>query len=113
MIEQDRGDRGRFARKADVDRVVRSIRLIDHTWEVLGQRADGEDMSRADYLEALVADEVEWSSDDSGSDHDFEPDEVAEILMDALKLRANAGGKIKLAIKEALTMMGFDPDETD
>lgn len=111
MSEQDRGDRGRFAAKGDVSRAVRSIRLTDTTWEALGEKADDHDMSRADYLEALAAGEVEWDSEGSESNHDFDPDEVAEILQDALVLKANAGGKIKARIKDALILMGFDPDE--
>ena len=111
MAEQDRGDRGRFAAKGDVVRVVRSIRLTDTTWKALGEKADDQDMSKADYLEALFSGEIDWDSEGSQLVHDFDPDEIAEILMDALTLKANAGGKIKARIKDALVLMGFDPNE--
>lgn len=113
-MEQDRGDGGKFAAKGDDIRAVRSVRLTDNTWRTLGERADDQDMTRADYLEALVAGEVEWESEGVESDQqdlDFDPDEIAEILKEALTLKANAGGKIKLRIKEALQLMGYDPDE--
>lgn len=111
MVEQDRGDRGRFAAKGDAIRAVRSIRLTDQTWKALGDKADDQDMTRADYLEALASGDVEWESQAKDEELDFDPDEVAEILKEALQLKSNAGGKIKLRIKEALQLMGFDPDE--
>lgn len=115
MTEQDRGDRGRFAAKGDAYRLVRSIRLTDDTWKALGEKADDQDMTRADYLEALASGEIEWESDrdqkDQDSELDFDPEDVAELLREALTLKANAGGKIKIRIKEALQLMGYDPDE--
>lgn len=112
MMEQERQKGGKFAAKGNSIRVFRGIRLTDSTWEVLGEKADSEDMSRADYLEALASGEVEWNSDEPDQqDFDFDPDEVVEILREALALKANAGGKIKTKIREALEMMGFDPNE--
>ena len=111
MVDQDRGDRGRFAAKGDAVRAVRSIRLTDDAWKSLGQKADDQDMTRADYLEALTSGEVDWESEAKDEELDFDPDEVAEILREALTLKSNAGGKIKLRIKEALQLIGFDPDE--
>jgi hypothetical protein len=110
MAEQDKDDRGRFARKSDTDRTVRSIRATDKTWNILGDKAEEHDMTRADYLEALVNDEVQWEDEES-TDLDFDLDEVAEILKEALTFRANAGGKIKAKIKEALVIMDIDLDE--
>lgn len=111
IMEQDRGDRGKFAAKGDSIRVVRSIRLTDQAWEVLGDKADEQDMSRADYLEALVSGDVKWDGEDFEPELDFDLKEVTEILMDALPLKSNAGGKIKIAIKEALRLMGVELDE--
>lgn len=113
MTEQDRGDRGRFTAKGESIRVVRSIRLTDQTWKVLGDRADDQDMTRADYLEALTSGDLEWESEAKNEELDFDLDEVAEILKQALKLKSNAGGKIKLRIKEALQLMGVDLDEDE
>lgn len=113
MTEQDRNEHGKFLTKGAAVRAVRSIRLTDATWETLGDKADEQDMSRADYLEALAAGDVEWGAGegDRTSEMEFEPEEVAEVLREALTLKANAGGKIKAKIREALEMMGFDPEE--
>lgn len=115
-MEQDRQDGGKFAAKGESIRAVRSIRLTDVTWQVLGDKADDQDMSKADYLEALAAGEVGWESEETEPDQpsfDFDPDEIAEVLKEALTFKANAGGKIKTKIKEALELMGFDPSEED
>jgi hypothetical protein len=117
MAEQDKDSMGRFAAKGDSVRSVRTIRLTDETWAALGEKADNEDMSKADYLEALLAGSIDWDSDDSEPDQqrelDFEPEEVAELLKEALTFKANAGGRIKTKIKEALEMMGFNSSEED
>lgn len=114
-MEQDKDERGRFAAKGKVIRSVRSIRLTDQCWEILGEKAEDNDMSKADYLEALATGEIEWESEEVDAPdrlgHDFDPEEVAEILKEALTFKANAGGKIKTKIREALLVMGFDPDE--
>jgi hypothetical protein len=113
-MEQDKDERGRFVVKGEVARLVRSIRLTDQCWKILGEKAEDNDMSKADYLEALVRGEINWDDEEnqhSEPDLNFDPDEVAELLKEALTLKANAGGKIKLKIKEALELMGFDPDE--
>jgi len=114
MLEQERNEDGKFAAKGSAIREVRSIRLTTATWESLGEKADEHDLTKADYLEALFSGEIEWESDNDRpeeTDLDFDPDEVAEILKEALTLKANAGGKIKTKIKEALQLMSFDPSE--
>lgn len=113
MPEQDRGDRGRFTTKGNAARAVRSVRLTDNAWKVLGEKADDQDMTRADYLEALTSGDLEWESEARDEELDFDLDEVAEILKEALTLKSNAGGKIKLRIKEALQLMGVDLDENE
>lgn len=110
MIEQER-DNGKFAAKGSEPRAVRSIRLTDSAWNALEDKASEQDMSKADYLEALVSGEVDWESDNSEDDKtefDFDIDEVVEILTEALTLKPNAGGKIKTEIKRALELMGFE-----
>lgn len=112
MIEQERSDGGKFAAKGDAIRAVRSIRLTDATWSALGDKADDQDMTRADYLEGLFAGEVNWESEEcEQTELDFDPEDVVQILREALTLKANAGGKIKLRIKEALQLMGYESDQ--
>lgn len=115
-MEQDKDAKGRFAAKGEAVRSVRSIRLTDQCWEVLGEKAEDNNMSKADYLEALTRGEVSW--DDEGNQDpepelDFDSEEVAELLREALTLKANAGGKIKVKVREVLQLMGFDPSETE
>ena len=113
MIEQER-DNGKFAAKGNENRSVRSIRLTDSTWNALEDKASEQDMSKADYLEALVDGEVEWETEKSDQDKtelDFDIEEVVEILTEALTLKPNAGGKIKTEIKRALEVMGFEVEE--
>ena len=116
-MEQDRGDKGKFAAKGDQIRQVRTIRLTDKTWGLLGEKADDQDMSRADYLEALFAGDVELEVEESeqskATELDFDIDEITAILLEALKLKANAGGKIKAKIKECLELMGIELEDTE
>ena len=52
MLKRD--IQGKFALKDDDYRQVRSLRLTDKTWKVLGRKAEGFGMTRADYLEEMV-----------------------------------------------------------
>ena len=52
MLKRD--IQGKFALKNDDYRQVRSVRLTDETWKVLGIAAECLGMSRADYLERLI-----------------------------------------------------------
>ena len=54
MAEQGRTSGGKFAPKSEEHRRVRSIRLTDSTWEVLGAIATQRGITRADLLEGLV-----------------------------------------------------------
>jgi len=47
---------GKFARKSEVPRKVRSVNLTDHAWQWLAAVAQKAEMSRNDYLEALAED---------------------------------------------------------
>lgn len=110
MIDQER-DNGKFAAKGNENRTVRSIRLTDSTWNALEDKASEQDMSKADYIEALVNGEVEWESEEADEDKtefDFDIEEVVEILTEALTLKPQAGGAIKKEIKKALELMGFE-----
>ena len=89
---QGRNDKGQFQSKSNGFRRVRSIRVTDDVWDKLGEMAGQRGITRADLLEQLV--EVDLSS-------------AVEILEDALKLRANAGGAIKCEIRKALSDLGM------
>jgi predicted DNA-binding ribbon-helix-helix protein len=58
MAEQGRTPGGKFAPKSVEHRRVRSIRLTDSTWEVLGVIAVERGITRADLLEQLVEERV-------------------------------------------------------
>ena len=51
MIKQGRTKQGKFLPKSDDYRQVRSIRLTDNSWEVLGKLAECRGITRADLLE--------------------------------------------------------------
>lgn len=114
MIDQDRNALGWFARKGSSERKIRSIRLTDETWNFLGEKADDNDMTKADFLEAIAAGEIKWNEDDeTKSDVDFDIDEVAEILRAALSFKGNATKKIKLEIRKVLELMDIEIDDSD
>ena len=58
MPEQGRTEGGKFAPKSDEPRHIRSIRLTDKTWDVLGVMAAQRGITRADLLEELVEEGV-------------------------------------------------------
>jgi hypothetical protein len=114
MIERERNNDGKFTTKGSEVRTVRSIRLTDSTWNALEDKASECDMSKADYFEALVSGEIEWESEDSDkaeTELEFDIDEVVEILIEAIDLKANAGGKIKREIERALKLMGYEVEK--
>lgn len=49
---------GKFALKNDDYRLVRSLRLTDETWKVLGIAAECLGLTRADYLEHIVRNNI-------------------------------------------------------
>jgi predicted DNA-binding ribbon-helix-helix protein len=58
MVDQERTESGKFAPKSDEPRHVRSIRVTDSAWEVLGAVAAQRGITRADLLEELVKEGV-------------------------------------------------------
>ncbi len=68
-MEQDR-ENGKFALKGSEPRILRSIRLTDNCWQVLGDLADDRGCSRSDFLEELAENNFEEviSEDDSTRD---------------------------------------------
>ena len=92
---QGRDQKGRFDIKTKNGRKVRSMRVGDEAWENLGKMASEQGMTRADLIEKFAM--------SSGVIHG----ETAniEILQEALKLKANAGGAIKKKIREFLKLL--------
>ena len=116
MPDQERNDGGKFAAKGDAVREVRSIRLTDNTWHLLGDKADELDITKADYLEGLFSGQIEWESDSVESDKtdlDFDPEEVAEILKNVLVSKERGNKHLKAAIMEVLELMGQDLEEEE
>lgn len=88
---QGRTSDGRFAAKSDEHRQVRSIRLTDTTWEILGDLAG--DLTRADLLEELGGLMKPGSPFLSGR--------IERSLWNAVDERAKAEGKTRTAIMVA------------
>lgn len=55
MNQQGRDEAGHFAAKSDEIRNVRSLRLTDTTWEILGKLANERCITRADLLEDWIS----------------------------------------------------------
>jgi hypothetical protein len=99
-MDQSRDKKGHFANKGEEKREVRSIRLTDSTWEKLGELATKRGITRADLIEEMM--------DTSNQPPDsINKQEIIEILEDALKLKANAGGAIKGKIKKVLNIFSL------
>jgi hypothetical protein len=113
MANNERDDSGRFAVKAEEKREVRSFRATTDTWKAIQDKASEQDMNVADYFEALVNGDAGWESEDNEveKEFDFDADEVAEILKEALKLKSRQGVLKNEKIKEALELMGFAEGE--
>ena len=92
---QNRDNKGQFTNKSDTQRKVRSIRTTDQTWEIFGDIAQQQGITRADLLEQMMI----YNRVIPGKD------KVVNILKDALKLKANAGGAIKNKIREVLDLI--------
>lgn len=58
MVERNRFDNGTFAPKSSQVREVRSLRLTDETWRVLGETAELKGITRADLIEELAVNGV-------------------------------------------------------
>ena len=94
-ILQEKDWHGRFVLKSDDYRHVRSMRVTDEIWEKFGEMALERGITRADLLEEIV------KMDNFPANNN----RVINILQEALKLKANAGGAIKKKIKEALLIL--------
>ena len=92
---QDKDWRGRFISKSDDYRKVRSMRVTDEIWDKFGGIALQQGITRADLLEEIVK-----------SNHAvINNNQVINLLQEALKLKANAGGAIKKKIREVLLIL--------
>jgi hypothetical protein len=100
MADQGRTEGGKFAPKSDEHRQVRSIRLTNSTWEVLGAIAQERSITRADLLEQLVEEGVissgqqPISSREEGIEH-----LVEQVLADSSVTR---NGRDRGAVKRGL-----------
>ena len=92
---QNRDNKGQFTNKSNTQRKVRSIRATDQTWEIFGDIAQQQGITRADLLEQMMISNRVIPG----------KDKVVNILKDALKLKANAGGAIKKKIREVLDLI--------
>lgn len=53
MTIRTRNEEGKFTKKSNESREVRSLRLTDSTWEALGQVAQAKNFTRSDLLESM------------------------------------------------------------
>lgn len=99
--------------KSETERAVRSIRATDWIWNEFGFLADERRITRADLLEIWVK-----GGGPPAAPQAVYPDNwvegidaalAIEILNEALTLKANAGGAIKQAIRDALKELMVEP----
>lgn len=80
-MEQDR-ENGKFALKGSEPRRLRSIRLTDNCWRVLGELADHRGCSRSDILEELAENGfLEEAVSEEGS----AKEEIIEIILEVIE----------------------------
>lgn len=89
---QGRDKKGRFGSKTKDGRKVRSMRVGDEAWDRLGKMASYQGITRADLIEEFAMSNGVIRGN-------------IELLKEALKLKANAGGAIKRKIREYLNLL--------
>jgi hypothetical protein len=101
MLKRD--IQGKFALKNDDYRQVRSVRLTDETWKIMGIEAECLGMSRADYLEQLMRGNVSPSFTrrkepiDRAKTIDVEPKTTPQQVATLETLRDQVLRRLKLA----------------
>lgn len=105
MVKFERGESGKFAPKSNEPRIVRSIRLTDTTWKILGEIAESRCITRADLIELLIEEGV-ISSDSLTSPTDSPSYFLAQIEETFEKILADPivtrSGKDKGAVRRGL-----------
>ncbi len=91
----NRDKKGKFANKSESERKVRSMRVADEIWEEAGDIASERGITRADLFEEMIKEHQVLHGKDGS----------LNILHEALRLKANAGGAIKRKIKEFLEIL--------
>lgn len=90
---------GKFGLKSGTHRGVKTIRVTSEVWDRFGQLAADLNLTRADLLE-------KWVNINPESIHnDRDASNAIVLLNDGLVLKANAGGKIKEKIRQALAIL--------
>lgn len=99
MAKFQRGDKGKFVAKSSEHRLVRSLRLTDSAWDVLGQQADSRCITRADLIEYWVSQKI------------WEPTQLA-LPMEKLKPPITSGTRlsgVELARRLNVSSAAFTP----
>lgn len=99
MVERDRYNNGTFASKSSQIREVRSVRLTNRTWKVLGDVAESKNITRADLIE-------EWV--DSGAIDQSNCNEVEKLKAEIAELAAE---KADLVGQLFISQAGLERDE--
>ena len=107
MTEQGRTEGGKFARKSDEPRRVRSIRLTDVTWKVLGAVATQRGITRADLIEKLVEEGIIGLSESTSKKTVAEIESlVNQVLADPLVTRSGKDrGSVRRGLEALLRLL--------
>ncbi len=106
-----RDKKGKFTTKSAGPRKTKTIRVTDEVWKKFGKLADNQKISRADLLEIWIKDHVTHGlknkSDRENSVHVSHGliEKTIAVLTEALPLKSNAGGKIKIQVRKAIALL--------
>lgn len=110
-MKRARDKYGVFRQKSKTPRLTKTIRTTVENWEQFGNLAESQDMTRADLLETWVANHVTHGTNldriQNSEDHVSHElvDRAIEILSESLSFKSNTGGKIKVKIREAISIL--------
>ena len=102
---QSRNQKGQFQNKSEAQRKIRSIRATDNVWQEFGEIAKQQGVTRADLLEEIIKNNRVLRDNNNQVIHGNI--DKTKLLKEALKLKANAGGKIKEKIREYLNLVSL------
>ena len=110
-MKRARDKHGVFKQKSRSKRITKTVRVSNEIWEKFGNLAQSQNMTRADLLEIWILSHA-THGDKASKIMDLDNQvthgligKAIEILSEGLTLKANAGGRIKVKIREAISTL--------
>lgn len=106
IFMRKRSETGKFTAQSDERREVRSLRLTDSTWRVLGDVAKEQGITRADLIEKIVSEGLLTAQSEESADAQEDESEtiakIKEVLLEALKIKNMTAHHRKLMSKAVM-----------